>query len=151
MEALEASAAAQSLRRSVWLYPAANVLHVLGLMGFFAAVAAMDVAALRARRAAALRAFIAPLRPLAAVLLAAQVATGIMLFLPEASHIWENAIFRLKLIAIFLALANVAVLEVVLRPVPPDARPPAGVRGVAALSLAIWLTAAALGRLIAYF
>ena len=109
---LEASGFAQGMRRSIWLYPSANVLHILGLMGFFAAVAAMDIVAIRRTDTAALRDFLSRIRPVAVIFLLLQIATGLMLFLPEASHIAHNPAFRAKLLLILIALANILVLEV---------------------------------------
>jgi hypothetical protein len=151
LAAIEASAFAQTMRRSVWLYPVANVLHVLVAMAFFAAVAAMDVKTIRASSAAEVRPFIARLRPIAITLLVAQIMTGIMLFLPEASHIAHNAAFQAKLATILLALLNVLALEAVLARPSPLVAPPAMLRIAALASLVLWLGVAALGRLIAYY
>ena len=151
LAAIEASALAQTMRRSVWLYPVANVLHVLGIMTFFAAVAAMDVMAVRGSSTAGVRAFIIRIRPIAMTLLVVQAMTGIMLFLPEARHIAHNAAFQAKLAAILLALLNILALEVALGHTLPVAAPPLAVRLAAVASLALWLAVAALGRLIAYF
>jgi hypothetical protein len=151
LEAIEASAAAQTMRRSVWLYPVANVVHVLGVMIFFAAVAAMDVKAIRAKHLTDVRAFIRRVRPVAVAVLLAQVATGIMLFLPEATHIAHNGAFQLKLGVILVALINVGAFETMMGRALPDGKPPVAIKLVAVASLALWLTVAALGRLIAYF
>jgi hypothetical protein len=151
LELLEASALAQTLRRSVWLYPVANVSHVLGLMAFFAAVAAMDVKALRSSNPADLRGFIGRLRPVAILLLAVLVTTGLLLFLPEATHIAHNTVFQTKLAVIGLALLNVIALQKALRGAAPAAPIPGSVRLTALASLVLWLAVAALGRLIAYF
>jgi hypothetical protein len=151
LAAIEASAFAQTMRRSVWLYPAANVVHVLGLMIFFAAVAAMDVRAIRGRRIADVRSFVQRVRPVAITLLVAQVITGVMLFLPEATHIAHNVAFQVKLGAIGLALLNVMAFEGVLGRASGAAAVPVAVKLVAVASLVLWLTVAALGRLIAYF
>ncbi len=147
---LEASGLAATLRQSIWLYPAANVIHVLGLMGFFAAVAAMDVCLLRSRSFGEAGVAIARLRPVAAVLLVVMAVSGLALFLPEATHIGHNRFFLFKLVAIIAALANVALLETALRRPHPGAAPPAVLRVSAIASLALWLIVAALGRLIAY-
>lgn len=150
LAALEASAAAHSLRQSVWLYPLANVLHVLGAMGFFAAVAAMDVKALGRSPAAEVRTFVGRLRPFAIAFFLVQLVTGIMLFLPEATHIARNVVFLLKVGTILLAVLNVVLLETALARRPAAATPP-GVRLAAAASIVLWLGVATLGRLIAYF
>jgi hypothetical protein len=151
LDLIEVSALAQTLRRSVWLYPAANVLHVLGVMTFFAAVAAMDVKALRSSNAADLRGFIGRIRPFAILLLALLVTTGLLLFLPEASHIAHNTVFQAKLAVIGLALLNVLALQKALGGASPAAAIPGSVRLTALASLVLWLAVAALGRLIAYF
>lgn len=151
LDLIEASALAQTLRRSVWLYPVANVLHVLGVMAFFAAVAAMDVKAVRTPNAADLRWFIGQVRPVAILLLAVLVTTGLLLFLPEASHIAHNTAFLVKLAVIGLALLNVLALQSALGRAAPAAAVSGAVRLTAVASLVLWLTVAALGRLIAYF
>jgi hypothetical protein len=144
---LQASGLAQAMRSSVYLYPAANVLHVLGALTFFAAVAAMDVRVLSRAGLAETRAFIGRVRPVAFAGLLVQATTGIMLLAPEATHIGHNPAFRLKVLAILLGLANVLVLETAIRK--------GGVTGLvrasAVASLALWLSTAAAGRLIAYF
>lgn len=147
---LEASSLAATLRRSIWLYPAANVVHVLSLMGFFATVAAMDMRLLRSRRTADARVATARLRPVAAVFLVVMAASGLALFLPEATHIGHNRFFLFKLLAILAALANVALFEVALRSPRRGEAPPALLRTSAIASLVLWLLVAALGRLIAY-
>ena len=146
--ALQESAFAQAMRTSVFLYPLANVLHVLGALTFFAAVAAMDMRVLRHPVGAGSRAFIARVRPMALAGLAVQVVPGLMLLAPEATHIGHNPMFQLKLAAIALGLTNVVLLEIVIR---REAGPSAVLRGSALASLGFWLATAAAGRLIAYF
>jgi hypothetical protein len=148
--AVEASDIAQAMRRSVWLYPLANVLHVLAAMAFFAAIAAMDVKVLRCSVMADAGGLIARLRPIAVAMLGVQVVTGVMLFLPEATHIAMNPMFQAKLAVIVVALLNVALLELALRRSSPSAPLPTG-KIAAGASLILWLGVAALGRLIAYF
>ncbi|MDT8854614.1 hypothetical protein RNZ50_06130 [Paracoccaceae bacterium Fryx2] len=148
---LEASGVAGEMRRSVWLYPLANVVHVTGLMLFFASVAAMDIVAMRERSVSAIRSFVARVRPLAVLFLLVQIGTGVMLFLPEAGHIAVNPVFQVKVLAILLALGNVVWLERMLRGASLGAVPTLQMRLAAGVSLLLWLGVAALGRLIAYF
>jgi hypothetical protein len=150
LAAFEASGFAAEMRRSVFLYPVANVVHILAALVFFAAVAAMDFRVFKATTVANARAFIERVRPVAIAAFLFQVASGVMLLAPEATHIWHNPVFRLKLVAIAVGLLNVALLEVLIRRQRRETVG-AGVRGAAGLSLAVWLSVAALGRLIAYF
>ena len=147
---LEASAFAAEIRRSTFLYPLANVVHILAMLAFFAAVAAMDFRVIRATTVANARAFIDRVRPVAIVAFLFQAASGFMLFAPEASHIFMNPVFTIKLVAILIGLANVIALEIYLRQ-PGSQEITTGLRATAAVSLGAWLTVATLGRLIAYF
>jgi hypothetical protein len=155
MEALlltaEASPLAAAMRTSLFLYPLANVVHVLAALVFFATVAAMDVKLLRASSIGEARAFIARIRPWAALALIVQIGSGVLLFVPEASHIWMNPVFRVKLILVLIALINVVVVEILIRRGRSADAPMGGVRSSAVLSFGLWLSVAAAGRLIAYF
>jgi hypothetical protein len=142
--ALQESGFGALVRRSPLLYPAANVLHVLGVMGFFAVVAVMDLSLLRALGPAPPARIIGAFRPFAVGLFLLVAVTGLVLFVPEAVAIAANPAFLAKLVLVLLGLANVALLEWALR------RREGLVRPAAALSLLAWIGVAALGRLIAY-
>ena len=144
--ALQESGYGVFIRNSVFFYPAANVLHVLGVISFFGLVATMDLALLGAGQTPA-RQVIARLRPYAVALLVLIAATGSVLFVAEAVAIAANPAFQLKVILILLGLANVVGNELVLRARGGGA---GLARFTAAISLLVWLGVAALGRLIAY-
>jgi hypothetical protein len=153
--ALEQSAFAAAIRQSPWLYPAANVGHILSLIFFVAAVAVMDVRLLGGLAATAPRRLLARARNLAIAAFAGMAVTGFMLFSAEASHLVLNPVFQLKAALVAAGLANIAIYEfwakaMVQRLVPGAPMPPrAKIAG--ALSLGIWLGVAACGRGIAYF
>lgn len=148
--ALEHSGFAAEVRRSLFLYPLANVIHIVAMLVFFAAVAAMDIRVFRATTVANARTFIRRVRPVAIVGFLFQAGSGVMLLAPEASHIWMNPVFAIKLVAIAIGLLNIVVLEVLIRRDGAETVS-GGVRTTAAVSLASWLAVASLGRLIAYF
>jgi hypothetical protein len=135
------------VRQSVFLYPLANVTHVLAVLVFFAVVAVMDLRLLGVFKGLPAVDLIARLRPVAIAALVVVAATGVTLFVPEAVAIARNPAFQFKLVAIMLGLANVALNTRTLRRAGEGA---ALVRLTAGLSLALWLTVAACGRLIAY-
>src|ERR1043166_4863975 len=147
--ALEQSGFAAAIRQSRWLYPFANVGHIVSLVVFAGAVAVMDLRLLGAF-AATPRARIA-----AIAAFCGQALTGFMLFSAEASHLVSNPVLRLKFLLVAAGLLNVLIYEIVARraveKLPPGAPLPrsAGVAG--ALSLVIWIAVAACGRSIAYF
>ena len=90
---------------------------------------------------------------MAALLL--MVATGSILFAAEASHVAMNPVFQIKLGLIALGLLNAVLIGPSLRrtldEMPPPVAFPLRLRAAAAMSLMIWLSVAACGRLIAYF
>ena len=151
--AIEGSGLARTIRQSVWLYPAANVAHVVAIVAFSGAVAVMDFALLGllgdrnlelARRA----------RRVVIGLFGVVLATGGMLFIAEASHLALNRMFQLKLLFIGLALTNALLLgREALADMAANSTPETHLAAqvAAVLSLASWLAVVALGRLIAYF
>jgi hypothetical protein len=142
-------------RESVWLYPAANVLHILGLTVLAASVAMMDARLLGAFREAPPAPFIARVRVFAVAALVVMLLTGSVLFAAEATHVAANPVFRIKLVLIVAAILNALVFELAgsrsLADVAPGAPTPIFARVSATLSLSLWLTVASAGRLIAYF
>lgn len=153
--ALEQSGLGAAIRQSVWLYPAANVGHILALTLFAGGVVAMDLRLLGAFAAAPPAAIVRPARRLAMVGFAFLLLTGSILFTAEASHVATNRVFQVKAGLIALGLLNALLVHRPLRSAMEGAAAfaplPAAVRFSALLSLAIWICVAACGRLIAYF
>jgi hypothetical protein len=153
--ALEQSGFAAAIRQSPWLYPAANIGHIVSLVFFAGAVAIMDVRLLGGFAATAPGRLLARTRIFAIVALAGMAVTGFMLFSAEASHVALNPVFQLKVALIGAGLVNVALYEFgaksAVADLPPGAAMPARARIVGAVSLLIWVAVAACGRSIAYF
>jgi uncharacterized membrane protein len=147
LAAVQQSGYGALVRQSVFLYPLANVLHVLAVLVFFASVAVMDMRLLGVLKGMPVEAVIAHLRPLAIGALVIVVVTGITLFVPEAGAIARNPAFQVKLAAIALGFVNVLVNARTLRQAGEGA---VLVRATAGASLVLWLAVAACGRLIAY-
>lgn len=150
LQALEASGIGRGIRSSVWLYPAANVVHVLGVTGFISAVVVMDLSLAgwiggpdRARLARAAQRF-------ALALFAIVAASGFVLFAAEASHVALNLVFQIKMGLIALALLNALVLGRA-EFARAEAGEAVGPGASVALSLVLWFVAVAAGRYIAYF
>jgi hypothetical protein len=153
--ALEQSALGAAIRQSAWAYPVANVGHIVALTLFAGAVAIMDLRLLGAFSAMPSMAVVRPARAAATLGLLLMAASGLVLFTAEASHVAMNAVFQVKAGLIALGILNALVIAgpAVARMdgAGPQAAVPARARFAAALSLAIWITVAACGRLIAYF
>ena len=155
LQALEQSAFASAIRQSAWAYLTAKVGHILALTLFASAVSIMDLRLLGAFPASPPGAVVRPARRVAMLALLLMAATGFVLFAAEATHVAGNGVFQIKAVLIALGVANALLVAHALGPEldeTPAFKPlPARVRAAAALSLAIWLSVAACGRLIAYF
>jgi hypothetical protein len=153
--ALEQSGFGAAIRRSAWIYPAANIGHIVALVFFVSAVAVMDVRLLGGFAATAAGPLLARARWFALVALAGMAITGFVLFSAEASHLAVNPVFQLKLALIGAGLLNVALYEFIAKreidKLSPGVPMPARARMAGAVSLVIWVAVAACGRSIAYF
>jgi hypothetical protein len=153
--ALEQSGFAAAIRQSRWLYPFANVGHILSLTAFASAVAVMDLRLLGAFAATAPGQLLARARIAAIAAFGGLAVTGFMLFSAEASHLVGNPVLRLKFLLVAAGLLNVLAYEILARraveTLPPGAPRPRAAGAAGAVSLAIWVAVAACGRSIAYF
>jgi hypothetical protein len=154
-QALEGSALGATIRQSLWIYPAANVGHIVALVCFAGAVAVMDIRLLGGLWATSPVRVIRRARRVAMIAFAGMVATGFVLFTAEASHVVLNPVFQFKMALVAAGLANIAIYEVwgkrAVYGLAPNAAMPARAKAAGALSLAIWIVVAASGRSIAYF
>ena len=152
--AIEQSGIGNSIRQSIWFYPAANVAHVLGLALFAGALVVMDLRLLGAFAATRPADVIFPARRFAIAALTLMLLSGSGLFIAEASHISQNPVFLTKIslvtLGILLALLTHRPLSRYLREAVAFEPIPFAFKFTAGLSLALWLTVAGLGRFIAY-
>jgi hypothetical protein len=146
---LEASGLGAWARQSSWGYAAANVLHLLGMAMLLGSVVAFDLRVLGACRGLPLAIIGRLLLPLARCGFVLAVTTGVVLFAADATHVFVNPAFQVKLGLIGLALVNVAVFHRIL-PLGGDAQPGRLVRLSAAASLLLWPAVVVGGRMIAY-
>jgi hypothetical protein len=155
LHAIEHSWLGVYARTSVWLYPTANVLHILALTVFAASVAMMDARMLGAFRATQPGPYLRSVRMVAVPAFLMMLATGSILFTAEATHVAANPVFLTKLVLIVLALSNALIYELAtsnaVRSLPAGMALPVAAQMSAVLSLGLWLSVAAAGRLIAYF
>jgi hypothetical protein len=94
--ALEQSGFSASVRQSPWLYPAANVGHIIFLVLFAGALAVIDVRLLEGFAAIEPAPTLGRARRLAIAALAGMTLTGFVLFAAEAAHLARNPVFRLN-------------------------------------------------------
>ncbi len=146
--ALEQSSLGAAARGSAWLYPLANMSHVLGAALLVGAIVTFDVQVLR--RASNAGIIARAVTPVAACGLALQVASGTVLLAADAMPVVVNPVFQFKMAMFALGLINVAVFRWRFGGGLKAEIPLAGARWPAALSMASWLLVLLAGRFIAY-
>ena len=147
--ALEHSGLGQAARTTGWLYPLANLVHVLGAALLVGSIATFDVQVLR--RARDVRALYHAAISVAVSGFVLQLATGPVLLSADASMVVRNPAFQFKMAMLVVAVANVAVFHWCFgRALNEEARLPPRARVLAAVSLASWVLVLFAGRAIAY-
>jgi hypothetical protein len=153
---LESTGLAQALRQSVWVYPLVNAAHLLGVGLLLGSIIPLDLRLLGAWPSI-------PLLPLWRVLtrtagagLVLAAAFGSLLFIVAATEYAASGFFLAKMLLIGAASVNAIVLraiggDVALWTDGDHAKLPNRVRVAAMISLAAWLAALVLGRLVGYF
>ncbi|MCE7897522.1 MAG: hypothetical protein DYH19_12235 [Gammaproteobacteria bacterium PRO8] len=151
--ALQESALGHAMRAAPMLYPAVEILHILGIVALVGAMLALDLRLLGIGRSVAIQPVAALLLPLARGGFVLAVVMGFLLFSADAAHVIGNPAFQAKLLLIAAALVNILVAHLGpwRRLAFWQADAPAGAKATAFASLLLWLGAVVAGRLIAYF
>ena len=152
---LETSAVATAMRQWTWLYPGVEIAHIFGFVVLVGAAAMFDVRLLGASPRLPVTALERHLLRWARASLLLVVPSGLLMFIAHATEMAGNPAFRLKLVLLAAAGLNAAVFHrVPFRSVArwdAHAAAPAAARTAAALSLVLWASVIACGRLLAYF
>jgi len=149
---LQESALGHAMRSSPALYPAVEILHIIGFVVLVGSILALDLRLLGLGRAA-----IPPmaqlLLPLSRAGFVLAISMGLLLFSADASHVVKNPAFQAKALLIMAALVNIVIAHAVpWRDVGRwGDRVPGGAKATALISILLWLSVVAAGRLIAYF
>jgi hypothetical protein len=151
--ALQESALGHLMRSSPSLYPAVEILHILGFVVLVGSILALDVRLLGLGRAIPIQPMAQLLLPLSRFGFLLAIVMGFLLFSADASHVVRNPAFQAKLLLIAVALVNVVIAhagpwrQVALW----GGEASGGAKATALLSLLLWLGAVCAGRLIAYY
>jgi hypothetical protein len=157
--ALEASGLGQAMRQWLWLYPAVEIVHIVGIGLLFGSIAILDLRLLGVSRGIPVRALARHVLPWTAAAFLLIVPSGLMMFTAHASDFISSPVFAVKMCLIMAAGANAALFHAIVFPSvgvwdSEEMRklgPPPSARACAAASLAIWISVIACGRLLAYF
>ena len=154
--ALEATALAAALRNSVWSYPLVNAAHILGVALLVGSIVPLDLRLLGAWRSVPLPPLWGMLTRTAGAGAVLAIVFGALLFITRASEYVASNLFIAKMVFVGLGAANALALRTpaqarVLEMTSGQWKFPVRFRLAAGISLASWLAALTLGRLVGYF
>lgn len=151
---IEGSALGVAMRQSLWLYPIVEIVHLSGIGLLFGSIVVLDLRLLGLSRDVPVRRLAAHVLPWTAASFLLIVPSGLAMFIAHASEFIASPVFALKMGLIFAAGLNAAMFHAgAMRGVAQwdvDRAPPPAARIAAALSLLLWLSVIACGRLLAY-
>jgi len=151
-EALQGSPFGVWARGSSYAYPAANLVHLMGLVMLVGGIGLLDLRLFGLFRAIPVEPLWRVLTPIGVAGLLLMVPSGLVLFAADAAALAVSETFQLKLMLVAFALLNAGAYRLAWRGRLPDwdDTAPRLARALALTSLLFWLTVAALGRMIAY-
>jgi hypothetical protein len=143
------------IRQSLWLFPAIETLHLLGMAALVGTITVYDLRLLgwilRRERVSDLT---RRLLPWAWAGFAVQVITGALLFSSEAVKVYDNPAFRVKILLILLAGAQALIFQwTSYRNVATwdDSQVmPVGAKMAGCISILLWIGIVAAGRFIGF-
>ncbi|OLC17233.1 MAG: hypothetical protein AUH29_02750 [Candidatus Rokubacteria bacterium 13_1_40CM_69_27] len=151
---LETSGLAAAMREWLWLYPAVEIVHIVGFVVLVGAAFMFDLRLLGLAPRLPVSGMADHLLRWARWSLVLIVPSGALMFTAHATEMASNPAFRLKLGLIAAAFLNAAVFHrVPFRSVADwdtDVTAPAAAKAAGGLSLLLWTGVIACGRLLAY-
>ena len=157
--ALEGSALGQAMRQWLWLYPSVELVHIVGIALLFGSIAVLDLRLLGVSRHIPVRTLARHVLPWSAASFLLIIPSGLLMFTAHATEFIDSEVFVLKMLLILAGGVNAALFHTStfrtadvwdsdeMRKLPP----PPSARAAGALSLLIWISVIACGRLLAYF
>lgn len=157
--ALEASGLGQAMRQWLWLYPAVEIVHIVGLGLLFGSIVVFDLRLLGFSRNISVKRLARHVLPWSAASFLLIVPSGLLMFIAHATEFIDSGVFATKMLLIMAAGVNAGLFHTItfrtadvwdseeMRKLPP----PPSARLAGALSLLVWISVIACGRLLAYF
>jgi hypothetical protein len=157
--ALESSGLGQAMRQWLWLYPSVEIVHIVGIALLFGSIAVMDLRLLGVSRSIPVRTLARHVLPWSAASFLLIIPSGLLMFTAHASEFIDSEVFVIKMLLILAGGVNAALFHTItfrtadvwdsdeMRKLPP----PPSARAAGAISLLVWISVIACGRLLAYF
>jgi len=155
LKSLEASGLATGIRDSLWLFPLIESTHVIGLALIFGTILIIDLRLLGiASTQRSFKRMASDILKWTWAAFALTALTGALMFITNSLVYYHNFFFRTKMLLLLLSGINMLIFELTAgRTIhnwdkAPSA-PSAG-KAVAAVSLVMWISIIAMGRLIGF-
>lgn len=150
LELLQSLPVADAIRRSTWMFPAIEVLHLTGIALLFGTILVVDLTLLDLLRSPTLKAAVPSILAVTKAGIILAVISGGLLFISDPLEFWNNPAFRLKVATFAIAVVNALLFQ---RFVANWVQRPVGriLHQVSVgMSLVLWSAILILGRAIAY-
>lgn len=154
LAAIERLPLAEAMRQELWLYPAVEIIHIIGFVTLVGSIVVLDLRLLGWSRELPVRALARHVLPWTLGALTVIVPTGLLMFVAHAGELIGNTAFITKMSLLFCAGINAALFHAgVFRNAAAwdqNTAVPRAAKMHALVSLAIWIGVLACGRLLAY-
>lgn len=151
---LENSSLSSAIRQSLWLYPALEIVHIIGIVLLVGPAFLFDLRMLGFSKNLSISALEKHLLTWSMRALILVVPSGLLLFITNAGALAYNVIFYTKLTVIVIAGINAWIFhQIILKTVPKwntGVPAPDSAKITALVSIIAWITVIACGRLLAY-
>ena len=154
LEWLESASWAVQIRQSLWLYPALEIVHILGIVILVGAALMFDLRLLGFSKNLPVSGLSRHLLPWSQRGLLLIVPSGILLFITNAKTLAYDPTFWLKMVLLIIAGLNVFVFHQFIFKSKSEtnlsAELPFSSKISAVISISVWIAIIACGRLLAY-
>lgn len=150
---LEGTAIANAIRTSIWLYPALETSHYIGLAFLVGGIMLIDLRLLGVGKTLPLRSMIG-LLPWVWAGFIINATSGTFIFIYGATNFGTNPSFWIKMTLMALAGLNAFIFDIAARRSADrwdtSGLVPVPIKAIATLSFALWLAVVTTGRWMAY-
>ena len=153
-EWLDQSYLAVSIRQSPLLFPAIEVVHIIGFIVLVGSAFLFDLRLLGFATKLSVKSVADYVLPWSRRSLILVIPSGLLLFISQAKALSTNGVFGLKIILILIAFINVWIFHQFTFTSASDwqtSATPSAAKVAAIISITLWICVITCGRLIAYF
>jgi hypothetical protein len=151
---LESTSIAVSLRQSIWIYPVVEIVHIVGFAILVGAAIMYDLRLIGLSKKIPVTDATKHLSFWAQLSFLAVLPSGFIIFMVDATSLASNSAFQIKLLLIIAAIVNAAIFhQFSFKSVSKwnkNVSTPISAKLAGIISIFLWITVIACGRLIAY-